>query len=128
MRKVISPMTVPPSLAAPPSSSSSNSFYIIPSGYYLLAAPGVACVDPEIWDNPNGFDPYRWIIPNKDSNKPSPISFAQEDDGEKVDFGWGKISTGANSPYLPFGAGRHRCIGEQFANVQLGTVSWFSFL
>ncbi len=23
---------------------------------------------------------------------------------------------------LPFGAGRHRCIGEQFANVQLGTI------
>ena len=32
------------------------------------------------------------------------------------------ISKGASSPYLPFGAGRHRCIGEQFAYVQLGTI------
>lgn len=32
--------------------------------------------------------------------------------GEKQDFGWGVISTGASSPYLPFGAGRHRCIGS----------------
>ena len=32
------------------------------------------------------------------------------------------ISKGASSPYLPFGAGRHRCIGEQFAYVQMGVV------
>jgi cytochrome P450 len=38
------------------------------------------------------------------------------------DYGYGMISKGASSPYLPFGAGRHRCIGEQFAYVQLGTV------
>ena len=39
-----------------------------------------------------------------------------------VDYGYGMVSKGAASPYLPFGAGRHRCIGEQFAYVQLGTV------
>ena len=39
-----------------------------------------------------------------------------------VDYGYGMVSKGANSPYLPFGAGRHRCIGEQFAYVQLGTI------
>ncbi len=32
------------------------------------------------------------------------------------------MSKGASSPYLPFGAGRHRCIGEAFAYVQLGTI------
>jgi cytochrome P450 len=32
------------------------------------------------------------------------------------------VSKGTNSPYLPFGAGRHRCIGEQFAYVQLGAI------
>ncbi|RKP04381.1 cytochrome P450, partial [Thamnocephalis sphaerospora] len=29
---------------------------------------------------------------------------------------------GARNPYLPFGAGRHRCIGESFAYVQIKTI------
>ncbi|KAI7347522.1 hypothetical protein KC336_g22747, partial [Hortaea werneckii] len=41
---------------------------------------------------------------------------------EKEDYGYGLVSKGAASPYLPFGAGRHRCIGEQFAYVQLQTI------
>jgi cytochrome P450 len=32
------------------------------------------------------------------------------------------ISKGTESPYQPFGAGRHRCIGESFAYVQLSTI------
>jgi sterol 14-demethylase len=32
------------------------------------------------------------------------------------------VSKGTDSPYQPFGAGRHRCIGEQFAYLQLGTI------
>ena len=44
------------------------------------------------------------------------------DGADQVDFGWGMVSSGASSPYLPFGAGRHRCIGEQFAYMQLGTI------
>lgn len=39
-----------------------------------------------------------------------------------MDYGYGLVSKGAGSPYLPFGAGRHRCIGEAFAYVQLGTI------
>ena len=42
---------------------------------------------------------------------------------EKEDYGYGLVSKGAASPYLPFGAGRHRCIGEQFAYVQLQTIT-----
>ena len=45
-----------------------------------------------------------------------------EESDEKIDFGYGLVSKGGNSPYLPFGAGRHRCIGEQFATIQLGTI------
>jgi sterol 14-demethylase len=63
-----------------------------------------------------------------------------DEGGEKVDYGFGAVSKGTDSPYQPFGAGRHRCIGEQvcvgmlvnccidddrvwkFAYLQLGTI------
>jgi cytochrome P450 len=97
-RKVKSPMHV------------RDSNYVIPIGYHVLAAPGAAAMDEKYFKNPKAFDPQRWD--DQDG----------EDDGEKFDFGFGLVSKGTGSPYLPFGAGRHRCIGEQFANLQLGTV------
>jgi sterol 14-demethylase len=45
-----------------------------------------------------------------------------DEKGEKIDYGFGAVSKGTESPYQPFGAGRHRCIGEQFAYLQLGIV------
>ena len=47
---------------------------------------------------------------------------SDQEEEEQIDYGYGLVSKGAHSPYLPFGAGRHRCIGEQFANVQLQTI------
>lgn len=32
------------------------------------------------------------------------------------------MSKGTKSPYLPFGAGRHRCIGEKFAYLNLAVI------
>ncbi|OXB40141.1 cytochrome P450, family 51 (sterol 14-demethylase), partial [Cryptococcus neoformans] len=40
----------------------------------------------------------------------------------QVDYGFGSVSKGTESPYQPFGAGRHRCVGEQFAYTQLSTI------
>lgn len=91
---------------------------VIPKGQYVLAAPGVTQLDPRIWSDPHNYNPYRWFGENSEVAKQEAADAA----GEKQDFGWGAISTGASSPYLPFGAGRHRCIGEQFAHVQLGTI------
>jgi sterol 14-demethylase len=116
MRKVRADMPVPPTLAAP----SKDGVYIVPAGHYVLASPAIAQVDPALWHEAAKWEPARWADEHGEAQR----AFAQytDDAGEKVDFGFGAVSKGTDSPYQPFGAGRHRCIGEQFAYVQLGVL------
>jgi len=113
-RKVISPITVPPSLAAPSETSS----YIIPTSHYMLAAPGVSAMDPRIWPDAETWNPSRWTDEKGVGAEASELYTA----GEQVDYGYGMVSKGTESPYQPFGAGRHRCVGEQFAYMQLSVI------
>jgi len=102
MRKVKSPMPV------------DGTPYTIPTSHVLLAAPGVTSKTPEYFPNPSAWEPHRWD---------AGAGQKAEEEEEKIDYGYGLVTKGASSPYLPFGAGRHRCIGEQFAYVQLGTIT-----
>ena len=102
MRKVKSPMPV------------EGTPYIIPTSHVLMAAPGVTSKTDEFFSNPADWEPHRWDVEAEQK---------LEEEDEKVDYGYGMVTKGASSPYLPFGAGRHRCIGEQFAYVQLGTIT-----
>ncbi|KAE9381668.1 eburicol 14 alpha-demethylase [Stipitochalara longipes BDJ] len=104
MRKVKSPMPV------------SGTKFVIPPTHTLLASPGCTSREAEYFPNPLYWDPHRW-----DAGSGGVIGTEVEE--EKYDYGYGLISKGASSPYLPFGAGRHRCIGEQFAGVQLLTIT-----
>ncbi|WWC70417.1 uncharacterized protein I206_104368 [Kwoniella pini CBS 10737] len=113
-RKVISDIPVPPSLAAP----SEQSSYIIPKGHFILAAPGVSQMDPRIWQNSKTWTPERWLE-EKGVGQAAVESYTKS---EQVDYGFGSVSKGTESPYQPFGAGRHRCVGEQFAYTQLSTI------
>ncbi|KZF26892.1 cytochrome P450 [Xylona heveae TC161] len=102
MRKVKSPLHV------------EGTPYTIPTSHSVIASPGISARDAEHFPNPETWEPHRWD-PKEGDSKP-------EEEEETEDYGYGLVSKGAKSPYLPFGAGRHRCIGEQFAYVQLGAI------
>lgn len=86
--------------------------WVIPPSHVLLAAPATMGKSDVYFPKADVWDPHRWehIADPHDSEK------------EKMDYGYGLVSTGADSTYLPFGAGRHRCIGEQFAYLQLTII------
>ncbi|KAI6833172.1 Eburicol [Hortaea werneckii] len=100
--------------------------YVIPTSHSLLATPGVSARSTEYFNEPLLWEPHRWDekVSEKHSHlAPKHLASGNADkEDEKEDYGYGLVSKGAASPYLPFGAGRHRCIGEQFAYVQLQTI------
>lgn len=100
MRKVKNPLPV------------QGTHWVIPPSHVVLAAPGTVSLSDEHFPDPQRWDPHRW----------DNIIDSDEMDKEKFDYGYGLVSTGAGSPYLPFGAGRHRCIGEHYAYLQLSMI------
>jgi cytochrome P450 len=65
--------------------------HVLPAGSTVLLSPYLTHRHPDFWDNPEGFDPDRWL------------------DGGPV------LPRGA---YLPFGAGARQCIGGAFATLE----------
>ena len=86
--------------------------WVVPTSHVLLAAPATMGKSDEFFPDADKWDPHRW----------EGIKAPEEEEKEKMDYGYGLVSTGADSTYLPFGAGRHRCIGEKFAYLQLSIV------
>lgn len=100
MRKVKNPLPV------------EGTDWVVPPSHVVLASPGTISLDPVHFPDPYKWDPHRW----------ESIAEPEEMENDKVDYGYGLVSTGASSLYLPFGAGRHRCIGENYAYLQLTVV------
>lgn len=109
MRKVKNPLTI---IGNTPTTTKQ---YHIPTTHTLMSSPGVTARQSHFFPEAMLWEPHRW-------DEGHPLAYTGVDQEEFEDYGFGMISKGASSPYLPFGAGRHRCIGEQFAYVQLGTV------
>ncbi|KAF6809470.1 14-alpha sterol demethylase Cyp51A [Colletotrichum plurivorum] len=98
MRKVMNPLPVP------------GTPYIIGTDKVLLSSPSVTATSDEFFRNAKTWDPHRWD------------EHAEAAADDIVDYGYGAVSSGTRSPYIPFGAGRHRCIGEKFAYLNLGVI------
>ncbi|XP_055337265.1 lanosterol 14-alpha demethylase-like [Paramacrobiotus metropolitanus] len=75
--------------------------YTIPAGHQICVSPPVNQRIKDAWENPDAFDPDRYLNPD--------------------------LTGDTKFSYVPFGAGRHRCIGEQFAYVQIKTI-WATLL
>ncbi|KAF8071866.1 cytochrome P450 [Lyophyllum atratum] len=116
MRGVRDDVVIPASLSAP----SEDTTYVVPKGNWVLASPLISQTDPRVWKDSLKWDPYRWSDP--EGIAAQAFATYADEHGEKIDYGFGAVSKGTESPYQPFGAGRHRCIGEQFAYLQLGTL------
>lgn len=85
----------------------------VPHSNILMAAIGHTGRSEQHFEDPETWNPSRWDT----------LSYLQDEKKSvKVDYGYGPVSAGATSPYLPFGGGRHRCIGEQFTYLQLTSV------
>ncbi|KAF5025314.1 hypothetical protein F66182_2599 [Fusarium sp. NRRL 66182] len=102
MRQVKSPMHI------------SGTDWTVPPSHTLLASPGTLARSENSFPRPLEWDPHRW-----DEEKPVE---KQAEDSRKIDYGFGMMSKAVSSPYLPFGAGRHRCVGEHYAYAQLGAI------
>lgn len=99
MRKVKNPLQIP------------GTQVIVPDSHVLLASPVMTAMSEQYFPNAATWDPHRWDDRKED-----------EESEDMVDYGYGAVSKGTKSPYLPFGAGRHRCIGEKFAYLNLGVI------
>ncbi|KAH3679946.1 hypothetical protein WICMUC_000689 [Wickerhamomyces mucosus] len=102
-RKVVNPLSVP------------GTSYVVPRGHHVLVSPGFSHTNELYFPQADVFNPHRW-------DDDSSVTTTSNTGKDTVDYGFGAVSKGVSSPYLPFGGGRHRCIGEQFAYVQLSTI------
>lgn len=99
MRKVKNPLQVP------------GTQFIVPDDHVLLASPVMTAMSEQYFQDATRWNPHRWDDRQDD-----------EENEDMIDYGYGAVSKGTKSPYLPFGAGRHRCIGEKFAYLNLGVI------
>jgi sterol 14-demethylase len=83
--------------------------YNIPKGHFLCGSMAHSQTDEQRFPDNQKFDPSRFMS-------------SKEDTGEWTINGVDIAQKSAKSHYLPFGAGRHRCIGEAFAAIQIKTI------
>ena len=70
--------------------------YVIPAGALVLLSPYLTHRHPAVWDDPERFDPDRFIA--------------------------ARAATRSAFAYFPFGGGPRRCIGSAFATTEMQMI------
>ena len=98
MRSSTKPLTV----------NAAGKTYVIPSGSQVCVSPTINNRLPDEWEEPEVFKADRFISTDAEGKT---IVTQGENLGKSGKFTW-----------VPFGAGRHRCIGFEFAQIQIRVV------
>jgi len=70
--------------------------WVVPAGRLVAVSPAISNRMPECFPDPDAYDPGR--------------------------YGPGREEDRQNFAWIPFGAGRHRCVGAAFAMMQLKAI------
>ena len=84
--------------------------FCIPVGHQVCVSPTINQQSSDAWSDPvAGFNPDRYLDPREGQGSGScPVD--------------PDLQSEERFNYIPFGAGRHRCVGEPFAYVQIKTA------
>lgn len=80
-----------------PVTTSDGRTYVVPKGHIVATSPTVSHRLSSVFKNPDGYEPERFVAP-RDEDKGAPYS------------------------YIGFGGGRHGCMGQNFAYLQIKTI------
>lgn len=71
--------------------------YTVPSGSMVIPSLYPSMLDETVFENPHAFNPDRWLDPESVANK-------------------------ATANWLVFGAGPHKCIGQEYTVMNMATA------
>lgn len=87
--------------------------YVIPKGSQVCVSPSVNGNNEEEWEEVASFKPERFLRKVEDKME---VTHGELNENDKHKHKW-----------VPFGAGRHRCIGFEFAQIQIRCI-WSTLL